>query len=143
MMPVEILPGTMMMQEGILLPESAQIETRQFSDTWRSLVGVDSFAFDQKLSGTGLNLLFVAGQLQVLEFGRGPSAVGRAIKRILARVRKLDLNCMQVAEIKPIRILGLPCVAIRADSFHIQCGRRLQSRAQRRSEQDGRDWACE
>jgi hypothetical protein len=141
--PIEILPGTMMMREGILLPESAQIESRQYSDAWRNLIGVDSFAFDQKLSGAGLHLLFLAGKLEVLEFGRGPSAVRRGIKRILARLRKLDPNCMQVAEIKPIRILGLPCVAIRADSFHIQSGRLFQSRAQRRSEQDCRDWASE
>lgn len=132
-----------MMREGILLPESAQIESRQYSDAWRNLIGVDSFAFDQKLSWAGLHLLFLAGKLEVLEFGRGPSAVRRGIKRILARLRKLDLNCMQVAEIKPIRILGLPCVAIRADSFHIQSGRPFQSGAQRRPEQDGRDWASE
>jgi hypothetical protein len=143
MMAIEILPGTMMMQKGILLPESAQIESHNYSNAWRTLVGVDSFALDQKLSGAGLHLFFLAGKLEVLEFGRGPSALRRGIKRILARLRRLDLNCMQVAEIRPIRILGLPCVAIRADSFHIQSGSVLQSRAQRRSEQNGRDWACE
>lgn len=131
-----------MIQQGVLLPESAQIESHSYSNAWRALTGVDSFALDQKLSGAGLHLLFVAGKLEVLEFGRGPFAVRRGINRILARLRKLDLNCMQVAEIKPIRILGFPCVAIRADSFHIQSGRVLQSRAQRRSEQNGRDWAC-
>jgi hypothetical protein len=140
---VEILAGTMMMREGILLPDSANVESREYSNAWRTLIGVDNFGFEQKLTAAGLHLLFLAGKLEVLEFGRGPSAVRRGIKRILARLRKLDINCMQVAEIRPIRILGLSCVAIRADSFHIQSGSVLQSRSQRRSEQKSRDWACE
>jgi|ERR1051326_413894 hypothetical protein len=140
---IEILPGTMMMRDGILLPESAQIESCRYSNVWRSLTGIDSFAFDQKLSAAGLHLFFLAGKLEVLEPGRGASAVRRGIRRILARGQKLDVNCMQVTEIKPSQILGFPCTAIRADSFHIQAGRTLQSRAQRRSEQNDRDWACD
>ncbi len=143
MMPIEILPGTIMMREGVLLPESAQVESRKYSNAWRTLTGMDIFAFDQMLSAAGLHLFFLAGKLDVLEVGRGASAVRRGLRRILARVRKLDLNCMQVTEIKPTQILGFPCVAIRADSFHIQTGRILQSSAQRRSEQNDKDWACE
>ncbi|HET9180975.1 MAG TPA: hypothetical protein VFP59_02485 [Candidatus Angelobacter sp.] len=134
MTPLKILAGTMMMREGMLLPESAQVESCPYSKDWRALIGVDSFAFDQKLSGTGLRLFFLAGELKVLEFGWGPSAVRRAINRVFSRLRKLDVNCMQVAEIKPIKVLGLPCVAIHADLFHIQSGPYLQSKAQRRSD---------
>lgn len=140
---LEILPGTMMIREGMLLPESAQLESCHYSKSWRALIGVDSFAFDQKLSGTGLRLFSLAGELKALEFGWGPSAVRRALNRIFSRLRKLDVNCMQVTEIESVRILGLPCVAIRADSFHVQSGWWLQSRTQRRSEQNSRDWACE
>lgn len=132
-----------MMRDGILLPESAQIESCRYSNAWRSLTGTDSFAFDQKLSAGGLHLFFLAGKLQVLEPGRGAFAVRHGVKRILARARKLDVNCMQLTGIKPIQICGFPCIEIRADSFHIQAGRTLQSRAQRRSEQNDRDWASE
>src|SRR6185437_3045602 len=99
MAPLEIVPGTMMMRHGMLLPESTQIETRRYSKIWRSLAAIDNFAFDRKLSAAGLHLFFLAGKLEVLEFGRGAFAVRRGIKRILARVRKLDLNCMQLTEI--------------------------------------------
>ena len=139
---IEILPGTMMMRDGVLLPDSAQIETRPYSKIWRSLAVIDNFAFARKLSAAGLHLFFLAGKLEVLEFGRGAFAVRRGIRRILARVRKLDLNCLQVTEIKPGHILGFPCTVIRADSFHIQAGMTLHSRAERRSEQNDRDWAC-
>ena len=143
MMPSQILPGTMMMREGILLPDSAEIESQTYSSAWRTLTGIDSFAFDRKLSAAGLHLFFLPGKLQVIEFGRGASAVRRGVKRILSRVRKLDLNCMQVTKIEPTWILGLPCLAIHANSFHIQSGRMLQSTAERRSEQKDRDWASE
>ena len=138
---IEILPGTMMMRDGILLPESAGIESHRYSKVWRSLTGIDSLAFDQKLSAAGLHLFFLAGKLEVLEPGRSAFAIRRGIKRILARVQKLDLNCMQVTEIKPSQILGFPCIAIRAHSFHIQAGSTLHSRAQRRSDQNDKDWA--
>jgi hypothetical protein len=137
-MPNQILPGTMMMREGILLPDAAQVESQSYSSAWRTLTSIDSFAFDRRLSAAGLHLFFVPGKVQVLELGQGASAVRRGVKRILARVRKLDLNCLQVTKIEPTRILGLPCLAIHANSFHIQSGRVLQSSAQRRSEQNDR-----
>jgi hypothetical protein len=134
--------GAMMIREGFLLPDSSQFESLSYSDTWRTLVGMDSFAFDRKLGSVGLHLFFIAGELRVIELGRGASAVRRGMKRILARGRKSNLNCMEITRVRAAYFLGLPCIDIRAGSFHVQKSAVLQSGAQRKSEQNARDWAC-
>lgn len=130
-----------MVSEGLILPECPRIESLDYSRAWRTLVGVDSFTLCQKLRAAGLHLFFIAGELKVIALGHGKSAVRRGTKRILAQVRKHNLNCTGIKEIMPARFLGFPYIVIHADAFHIQRGAVLQSNAQRKSEQDGGDWA--
>ena len=82
-MTIQIKDGTMMVREGLLLPDSARIESASYSNTWRTLVGLDSFAFDRKLRDAAFHLFFIAGELKVIALGRGPSAVRRGMKRML------------------------------------------------------------
>ncbi len=132
----------MMVREGLLLPESAQIESVSYSSTWRTLVGMDSFTFDRKLRDAAFHLFFMAGELKVIAFGRGQSAVRSGMKRMLGRALKSDLNCMGITQVRPAHFLGIPCIAIHAYLFHIQDNSTLKSKAQRKSEQKDRDWAC-
>jgi hypothetical protein len=139
MISTDIQSGTMMIREGFLLPDSAHLESRTYSTTWRSLTGVDSFALDRKLRGAGLHLFFIAGELKVVELGWGASAIRRGIKRILAGGRRLNLNCMQIKQVTPAHLLGIPYVAIHACSHHIQKDSVLESNAERKLEQRNRD----
>ena len=132
----------MMVREGFLLPEAAQIASHSYSGTWRGITGLDSFAVDRKLRSAGWHLFFIAGELKVIELGWGASAVRRGIKKILSRGRKSNLNCMQITQIRHSWIPGFPCVAIYGYSFHIQKETFLESDAQRESKQRERDWAC-
>lgn len=130
-----------MIREGFLLPDSAQIESLSYSNTWRILAGLDSFSLDRKLRAAGWHLFFIAGELKVIELGWGASAVRRGMKRILSKGRKSNLNCMQITQVRHAR-LGLPYFAIRAYSFHIQKDAVLESNAERKAGQQDRDWAC-
>ncbi|HSM87285.1 MAG TPA: hypothetical protein VLT16_14100 [Candidatus Limnocylindrales bacterium] len=133
--------GAMMIREGFLLPESAELESRSYSKTWRTLAGTDSFAMDQKLRAAGLHMFFIAGELKVVELGMGAGATRRGMKRILARGRKNSMNCMEITRIRPAHFLGVPCVVICGYSFHIQSSATLHSKTQRQLEQQDRDWA--
>jgi hypothetical protein len=142
MVSTDLQPGAMMVREGFLLPDSAHLQTRSYSSTWRSLIGVDGFALDQKLREAGLHLFYIAGELKVVELGWGASATRRGMNRILAGGSKLNLNCMQIKQVTSARFLGIPYVAIRACSHHIQKDSVLESKAERTLEQRDRDWAC-
>jgi hypothetical protein len=133
----------MMIREGFLLPDPAHIESLSYSKTWRRMVGIDDFSADRKLRAAGWHLFFIAGELKVMELGWGASAVRRGMKRILARGRKSRLNCMEITQVKPTHFLGLPYVTIRAFSFDVQQDTWLESNADRKSEQDGSDWAAD
>ena len=131
-----------MIREGLLLPDLARIESLGYSSTWRTVQVMDSFALDRKLRSAGLHLFFIAGELKVIEMGWGTKAIQRGIKRILARGSKNSLNCMEITQVRTTQFLGFPYTAIWAHSFHIQKDSMLQSDAQRKSQQQDRDWAC-
>jgi hypothetical protein len=141
-MSTDIQSGAMLIREGFLLPESAQLKSRSYSRAWRSMVGLDSFAFDRELRASGLHLFFVAGESKVIQLGWGANAIRRGIKRILSMGRKLDLNCMQIKQVTSSRFLGIPYVAVHGARFHIQKNAVLQSSAERKLEQGLGDWAC-
>ena len=130
-----------MIREGLLLPDSAQLESRGYSNTWRTLVGVDSFTLDRKLRAAGLHLFFIAGELRVIALGWGAAALRRGVNRILERGRKDNWNCMEITRVTHSHFLGFPYVVIRARSFHIQKDAMLQSNTERKAEQSDRDWA--
>jgi hypothetical protein len=139
---IVIQPGTMFMREGFLLPDSAQIETLGYSITWRVLSEMDNSNLGRRLSLIGLHLIFIPGELRVVQLGSGAEAVRRGLKRMLALSCKEYLNCTEITQITPRHFLGVPYVVILAHSFHIQKGTVLQGSAERRSEQNQRDWAC-
>jgi hypothetical protein len=133
MLSTDIRSGTMMIREGLLVPDSAHLESRGYSNTWRTLVGVDSFAFDRKLRAVGLHLFFIAGELKAIELGWGAAALRRCVNRVLERGRKDNCNCMEIAQVTRSHFLGFPYVVIRAYSFHIQKDAMLQSNTERQS----------
>ena len=100
-----IQPCTMLMREGCLLPDSTQIETLDYSSTWRVLSEMDSFNLGQRLSLSGLHLFFIAGELKVAQLGSGAQAVRRGIKRILALSCKEYFNCAEITQITPAHFL--------------------------------------
>src|SRR5262245_488539 len=127
MLSTDIRSGTMMIREGLLLPDSAHLESRSYSNTWRTMVGVDSFALAQKLRAAGLHLFFIAGELKAIELGWGMAALRRGLDRILERGRKDNWNCMEITRVTRFHFLGFSYVVIHAYSFHIQKDAMLQS----------------
>ncbi|MGE5323991.1 MAG: hypothetical protein ACM3SW_14065 [Actinomycetota bacterium] len=141
MLSPDLQSGAMMIREGFLLPDRADIESQSYSRTWRTMLGMNSWIAGQKLREAGLHLFFIAGELKVTQVGSGRWAVGRAMRRVLALGRKSDFNCMEIAQLSIAHFLGVPYVKISAYSFHLQSGPVLGRRVQRRSEQEYSDWA--
>jgi hypothetical protein len=85
--PKTLQAGTMMVREG-LLPELLDMETDAYLPCWRSVVALDSFSLGRKLTGVGLHLFFLAGQVKSVAFGfGGERSLRKAVQRIAAKVR--------------------------------------------------------
>ncbi len=103
---------------------------------------VDSFTLERKLAAMGWHLFFVAGQLTTTAFGRvGEASLRRAVKRLAAKIRALNLNCLQLTDSVPRHFLGVPYVVISVHPYHIQQGWQLQTTNERQGSQCDADWA--
>lgn len=138
MKPVQALPeslkaGTMMVREGLLLPNLLDVETDAYSRRWRSVKSLDSFSMGRKLDAVGWHLFFVAGHITTIALGLGgEKSLHKAVQRIAAKVSALELNCLELTKISRKHFLGLPYIEISAHSYHIQPGWQLQSADERR-----------
>jgi hypothetical protein len=141
-MPSTLLVGTMMIQDGSLLPTALGLKSDRFSEHWRQVEDIDSFSLDRKVRAAGWHLFCMAEQVKTIVFGRGGNTnVHRGVERLLAKVRSLNFNCFGLTEIVPRRFLGIPYVAISAQSYHIQEGLMIQSTNDRMRLQGAATWA--
>jgi hypothetical protein len=133
-LPNSLKPGTMMIRDGLLLAELPNLDTSPHSKGWRSVTALDSSSLGRKLDTVGLHLFFLAGQVATVAFGfGGEQSLRKAVQRVAAKVKALDLNCLELTEIAKKHFLGLPYIAISAHSCHIQPGCMLQSVEERRA----------
>jgi hypothetical protein len=137
---MDIRSGTILIREELRLPDSANLETAPYARSWRTLVGVDSFAVDHQLRAAGLHLFFIAGELKAIGLGWGAGAVRRGVSRILERSRRDSWNCLEITRLTRSHFL-VPYVVIRACSLHIQKGAMLQGKSERKLEKRDGDWA--
>lgn len=134
--------GTMMVREGLLLPEHMEVGTDTYSAGWRSFAEADGSSVDRKLRQLGWGCFFIAGELRAVSFGLSQARMtDAAVHRLLAKVQSLNLNCVEFTEVGRSSFLGIPYVAVAGHARHIQHGDQLQSAGQRKQQQDCTDWA--
>ena len=117
----KIKMGTILIEEGALLPESLRLESEPYSNGWRLVKDLDGYGLDRKIREAGWTFFYMAGEIKesVLGFD-GEQTKRRAIKRILAKLKSAKFNCLEITQITAKRFLGLPYVTVSAHSRHIQ-----------------------
>jgi hypothetical protein len=133
---------TTMMQTGTLIPESLCFEPESYWQTWQIIKSVDGDLLERDLRKAGWNFFFLAESVQAMGWGhRGERAVRRALRRVLAKVKLLKFNCLEITEITQKRFLGLPYVHLSAHSRHIQKRSTMQSLVERSQAEVAATWA--
>lgn len=116
-----IKPGTMLIAEGAILPESLHVETEPYAYGWRLVKNFDSHGFNQIIAQTGWNLFYIAGAIETKTFGSDKKITTRkAIKEVIAKLRSKNFNCLEITEVATKLSFGLPYVSVSAHSRHIQ-----------------------
>jgi hypothetical protein len=100
-------------------------------------------SLDAQTRAAGWHFFFYAGKVDAFSLGSGEASLRAAVRRILAKVRVQNFNCVEVTAIVRKRFLGLPYVAVCAHPRHIQRSGVLQSSAVRRQSQHQADWASD
>ncbi len=117
----KIKTGTILIEEGVLLPESLRFESEPYSKGWRLVKNLDGYGLDRKIREAGWTFFFMAGEIKASVFGLdGEKAVRRAVKRVITYMKSDRFNCLEITQVAPRRFLGLPYVTVSAHLRHIQ-----------------------
>jgi len=141
-MNIPIENGTMLVQEGVILPPVLASDCHSCGEGWRTFGSLSAFALSRKTREVGWNLFFLAGEMRTL-IPAWSRLLGRqrAVRRLLARVRRRNFNCMELCRIEARRFLGFPYLVVIAYAYHLQESYFLQSDNVRSTLQRDADWA--
>jgi hypothetical protein len=116
-----IKTGTILIAAGTILPESLSFESAPYAYGWRLVKKLDSNGFHQIIGQAGWNFFYIAGATETNAFGSDAKKTTRkAIKRIIAKLRARNFNCLEITQVTSKRFLGLPYMSVSAHSRHIQ-----------------------
>ncbi len=141
-MTAEVQVGTVLIEERPALAQVLGLESEPYSGSWSVVKALNGFALDRKIHAAGWNFFFMAAEVKVMFFGAlGAKKINNALKRILAKVRQQNFNCLEVTGIVAKRFLGVPYATVSAHSRHIQQSCLLDGIQQRRTDQNDTEWA--
>jgi hypothetical protein len=133
---------TIMMKTGTFTPESLGVEAEPYWRAWEMIHSADGDLLERDLRKAGWHFFFLAETVQAMAWGRrGERTVERALRQVLAKVRLLKFNCLEITEITQKRFLGLPYVHVLAHSRHIQKSMTMQSLVERNQTEAAATWA--
>jgi hypothetical protein len=115
-----IKPGTILIEDGTVLPQSLLLESAAYSTGWTSVSNLRS-QFEKELIQSGWTFFFMANKLQATVFGFDrQKAVHAAVQRIIADVEFQKCNCLEITAVTLNSFFGVPYACVSAHSRHVQ-----------------------
>jgi hypothetical protein len=123
--------GSVLIQEGVLLPEGLLLESDTYTVGWRAVRTINGFGVDRKIRSTGWNMFTIAGTFKTTVWGSTTSGPRRGLIRLLAMVRARRFNSAEVKVISTGHFLGVPYTSLSVDARHIQQSYMLDAESSR------------
>jgi hypothetical protein len=112
--------GTIMIEEGITLPESFNLESEPYSKGWRVVTNFEGHRLDKYLRKIGWTFFYMAAPVRVSVLGFGKDRTfRRAFRKIVETGRELKFNCLEITEAVPKHFLGFEYVYIAGHARNI------------------------
>ena len=119
-----IKPGTILIKEGTLLPQTLRFESEPCVQGWRLVMDLDGCGLDRKIREAGWTFFCLADQIGVTVFGIDEQkTLSRAVEQILAKLESAEFNCLEIMRVDSEaskRFLGVRYVTVSAQSRDIQ-----------------------
>ena len=117
-----IKAGTILIENGTLLPRSMALESEPYSSGWATVTNLRA-DFEKDISQAGWTFFFLAGSIQttVLAFDQ-QKAVYTAVGRLIANAKSHNCNCLEIGAVTLKSFMGLPFASVTAHSRRIQGG---------------------
>ena|SRR5947207_7109092 len=118
-----IKTGTILIENGTLLPRSLLLTSEPYTKGWTTVTNVRA-DFEKEIKQAGWTFFFLAGEAHATVFGfNAKMAVHSAVERLIANAKSLNCNCLEIGQVTMKSFLGLPFTTVAAHSRHIQGGR--------------------
>ena len=113
--------GTLLIEEGVVFPDSLQVESEPYSNGWRIVKGLDGYALDRTVSRAGWTCFYMANEISASAVAfNGGKSLSKAVNQILTKLKLERFNSLEITEVTTNRFLGLPHTTISAHARHIQ-----------------------
>src|SRR5437667_12872912 len=104
--------GTILIQQGTVLPHSLLLESKPYSSGWAEITNVRS-EFETEINLAGWTFFFLAGRIEATVFGFDKQrAASTAVDRIVANAKSRECNCLEITQVKTNSFLGVPYVRV-------------------------------
>ncbi|SRR5688572_17205985 len=117
----QIKMGTILIEEGVVFPDSLRVESVPYLNGWRVVKGLDGYGLDRKMSEAGWSCFYMADEIKGSAVALdGKKSLCKAVIQILTKLKLERFNSLEITEVGTKRFLGLPQTMITAHARHIQ-----------------------
>ena len=123
-----ISAGTLLIQDGTLLPDSMHLTSMRCSQSWTSATNFDCTQMEGQLRQAGWTFFFMAGRIRTSAFGFDvEKRLRTAVRRATEAVQSMSCNCVEITAVATRSFLGLPYVSLSVQPRHIQSDNRFHA----------------
>jgi hypothetical protein len=117
----KIKMGTILIEEGLPLPNFLPIESEPYSNGWRLVKNFAGPGLERKLRNTEWNFFYMAVEIKTSVFGFDVErSLRRAVNQALARLKSEKFNSLEITKVVSKRFLGLRHVTVFSHPRRIQ-----------------------
>ena len=112
---------SILIEEGVLLPDSLRLESEPYSNGWRIVKELDGYGLDRTMSQAGWTCFYMANEISVSAMAlNGEKSLSKAVNKILTKLKLERFNSLEITAVATKRFLGLPHTTVSAHARHIQ-----------------------
>ena len=113
--------GTILIKEGTHLPKTLWLDGESFVAGWTQVNDLDGHGLDRRIRESGWTFFYLAGEIKKTIFGfDAQKTVPKAVKGILASLKREKFNSLEITQVVSKHILGVPCTQVCAHTRHVQ-----------------------
>jgi hypothetical protein len=119
-----ITPGTILIQQGTLLPPAFRPGSESYPNAWVSVKSsLDPHDLEKELAALGWTFHYMAGKVRATAYGLDrQKTMDKALGKLIAGAMRQKCNCLEIDEVATHTFLSVPGVSVSAHIRHIQKG---------------------